>query len=87
MKALLHILPKTGTAGDPGTSAVLFRRQSAQLIAELGHVHGVIVWSDCQIVGDVLQPRDPEKYHAYLIAAVRELGQRLGRHQLLRSGR
>lgn len=74
MKALLHVLPETGTAGDPSTGAMLFRRQSAQLIAKLGHVHGVIVRSDCQIVGDMLEPRDPEKYHAYLIAAVRELG-------------
>lgn len=74
MKALLHVLPETRTASDPSTGAMLFRRQSAQLIAELGHVHGIIVRSDCQIVGDVLESRDPEKYHAYLIAAVRELG-------------
>lgn len=74
MKALLHVLPKNGAAGDPSTGAVLFRRQSAQLSAELGHVRGVTVRSDCQIVGDVLQSRDPEEYNAYLIAAVRELG-------------
>lgn len=87
METFLHFLPKAGTAGDPGTRAVLFRGQGAQLIAELGHVHRVIVRPDRQTVGNVLQPGDPQKYHAYLIAAVCELGQRLGRHQLLRPRR
>lgn len=87
MKAFLHVLPKTGTAGDPGSGAVLFRGQSAQLIAELGHVHRVIVRPDRQAVGDVLQSGDPEEYYPYLVAAVRKLGQRLRRHQLLRPRR
>lgn len=87
MKSFLHVLPKAGTAGDPGAGAVLFRGQGAQLIAELSHIHRVIMRSDRQAVGDVLQPGDAEEYHPYLIATVREFSQRLGRHQLLRPRR
>lgn len=63
------------------------RGQVTQLSTELGHVDRVTMRPDRQAVGDVLQPRNPEKYHSNLIAAVRELGQRLGRHQLLCPGR
>jgi len=66
---------------------MLFRGQSIELSSELGHVDCVIVRSDCQAIGDVLQSRDPEEYHANLIATIRKLGQRLGRHQFLRSRR
>lgn len=87
METFLHVLPNGRAAGNPGTGTVRFRGQIGQLSAELGHVHRITVRPDRQAIGDVLQPGDPEKYHPDLIAAVRELGQRLGRYQLFRLGR